>query len=188
MPRGLPPHRIRQWASTASSLAESDSTVDVGFIVAYSAWEALQCRILAVALVKQGYSIAVAHEYLGSSQLNDRQYVKHQFSAILGRAPQQTSGLSVHWKILDSWSHHRNGLVHGLSHYRPDILRAGVADIVERVLDTSWLDHVLVPRELGDEWRSGVPLGDVMAAQRGGTRNGQTAQQLARRVRDLRTK
>lgn len=95
MPRGFPPQRIRQWTQTAHELAESDATVDVGFLVAYSAWEALQGRILAVALFRQGFAMSVAHEFLGSSDLNDRQMVKKQFAAILGRPPHQTSGLSA---------------------------------------------------------------------------------------------
>lgn len=188
MPRGFPPNRIRQWTQTAHELASSDSTVDIGFVIAYSAWEALQGRILAVALYRQGYTMSVAHEYLGNSDLNDRRMVKSQFSVILGKPPQQTSGLGGHWKALDAWATYRNGLVHGLSNYRPDALRAGVAEFAERLQDTSWLSGVRVPRELGGDPKDWVPLGDVLAPQRGGRRNGLDAHQLARIVRAIRAR
>ena len=188
MPRGFPPQRIRQWTQTAHHLAESDSTVDIAFVVAYSAWEALQSRILAVALYRQGYSMAVAHEFLGSNDLNDRQMVKSQFKAVLGRPVHQTSGLSAHWTALDAWTRYRNGLVHGLSHYNPDILRAGVEEFAERLQDISWLSGVRVPRELGGDPKDWLPLGDVLAPQRGGRRNGFDAKDLARQVRAIKSR
>jgi len=185
MPRGFPPSRIRLWTQTAHELAERDATVDVAFVVAYSAWEALQCRILAVALFRQGFSMSVAHDYLGRSDLNDRKMVKSQFAAILGRPPQQTSGLSAHWNTLDAWTSHRNALVHGLSTYAPDVLRAGVAEFAERLGDPSWLAGVRVPRELGGSVQDWIPLGDVLEPQRGGRRNGLTSTDLARVVRAM---
>ena len=188
MPWGFPPHRIRQWTLTAHELAESDTTVDVGFVVAFSAWEALQGRILAVALYRQGYAMAVAHDFLGSNDLNDRTMVKAQFAIILGKLPHQTSGLSEHWKALEAWTPYRNGLVHGLSDYRPDVLRAGVAEFAERLQDTTWLSGVRVPRELGGDLKDWVPLGDVLTPQRGGRRNGSDAKQLARTVRTIRSR
>ena len=188
MPRGFPPHRIRQWTLTAHELAESDTTVDVGFVVACSAWEALQGRILAVALYRQGYAMAVAHDFLGSNVLNDRTMVKAQFAIILGKPPHQTSGLSEHWKALEAWTPYRNGLVHGLSDYRPDVLRAGVAEFAERLQDTTWLSGVRVPRELGGDLKDWVPSGDVLTSQRGGRRNGLDAKLLARTVRMIRSR
>ena len=186
MPRGFPPQRIRQWTDTAQMLAESDATVDVGFVVAYSAWEALQGRILAVALFRQGFAMSVAHEFLGSNDLNARKMVKDQFAVIFGRPPHQTSGLSAHWRALDGWTRYRNGLVHGLSTYRPDMLRAGVAELAVRLQDTSWLERVSVPRDLGGSANDSVLLGDVLAPMRGSRRNGLDARALARIVRDLR--
>ncbi len=157
MPRGFPPHRIRQWTDVAHELAASDSTVDVALVVAYSAWEALQGRILAVALYRQGFSISVAHEFSGSTNLNDRKTVKQQFQTVLGRDPQQITGVSSHWRALNEWSHHRNGLVHGLSTYSPVTLRAGVSELAERLHDPSWLAALPVPRQLGGDRADAIP-------------------------------
>lgn len=187
MPRGFPPQRIRQWTDVAHELAASDATVDVALVVAYSAWEALQGRTLAVALFRQGFSISVAHEFLGSTNLNDRKMVKQQFQTVLGRDPQQISGVSSHWRALNEWSHHRNGLVHGLSTYSPVTLRAGVSELTERLHDPSWLAPLPVPRQLGGDRADAIPLGNVLDTQRGGRRNGLDAQALARAIRRIRS-
>lgn len=87
---------------------------------------------------------------------------------------------------METWTPYRNGLVHGLSHYRPDVLRAGVAEFAERLQETTWLSGVRVPRELGGDLKDWVLVGNVLAPQRGGRRNGIDARQLARTVRTIR--
>lgn len=171
----------------ALQLAERDDSVDASLIVAYASWEALQCRVVAAALRRQGYAMRVAHEFLGQTTLNDRQPVSKIAPLVLGRRPQQIPDAGTHWQAIEAWSTHRNGLVHGLSTYSPTELRAGVVEIVTRVANPEWLEPVKVPRELGGPVRDGVPLGDVLGAQRGGPRNGFGAEQLAKTMRVLRT-
>jgi len=188
MPRGVGPSRIATWAATAQRLAADDSTCDLSLIVAYSTWEALRTRTLAVALNRQGYSMKVAHEFLGSGELNDRIPVKNLAPIILGRDPHQLPGAGKNWRNLDKWERHRNGLVHGLSTYSPTRLREGTLQITTLIINPAWLDTIEVPVTLGVVAAETIPLGQVLASQRSKVRCDQSAENLANTIRGLRKK
>ena len=111
MTRGFPPSRIQAWALKAHELAEHDETVDVALVIAYSAWEALQCRVLSTALRRQGYSLKVGHAFLGQSRLNDGLNMRQLAPIILGQHPHQMRDVGREWKAVEAWSKQRNGLV-----------------------------------------------------------------------------
>ena len=93
MPRGFGPARIDQWMGQAERLSARTETVDLGFLVAFTTWEAMQARILAIALRRQGYSMDVAHEYLGRTIHNDRTSIRANFEVVFLRKPDQLRGL-----------------------------------------------------------------------------------------------
>lgn len=186
MTRGVGPGRISAWAVVAQDLADDLTTAEAGFIVAFAAWEALRTRTLAVALYRQGYTMKVAHSFLGDSSLNDRVPVSQLAPIIFGRNPHSLPGAGRYWSRMDGWSRHRNGLVHGLTTYNPESLQHGAFEMLGLLTDTAWLRNAPVPLALGGPTDHTVALGDVLSNQRSGSRNREDAHTLARKIRDLR--
>lgn len=86
-------------------------------------WEAVQVRMLAIALRRQGYSMAVSHEYLGRTLHNDRTSIRANFEVVFLRKPDQLKGLGQGWRQIERHRSTRNLFAHGLGTADPRELR-----------------------------------------------------------------
>ena len=186
MPRGFGPARIDQWMGQAERLSARTETVDLGFLVAFTTWEAMQARILAIALRRQGYSMDVAHEYLGRTIHNDRTSIRANFEVVFLRKPDQLRGLGHGWRRIEGHRSTRNLFTHGLGTADPGELRERTFEIVSLMKETSWLESTPVPRSLGDSSEGFMALGPVVSRLKRSATNGRTVEYLAQRMRAIR--
>ena len=186
MPRGFGPAHIHQWLEQTEGLITRTSTVDLGFLVAFTTWEAVQARILALALRRQGYSMQVAHEYLGRSIHNDRTSIRANFELVFLSQPDQLRGLGTGWRRIERHRKTRNLFAHGLGTADPAELRERSLEIVSLLTDASWLEPTPVPRSLGDASEGFLPLGPVLSRLKPSRTNGRPVEYLAHRMRELR--
>lgn len=186
MPRGFDPARINSWLDQAEYLSSKSATADLGFLIAFTSWEALQCRILAIALRQQGYSMAVSHEYLGKTVHNDRLGVRKIFEFVLLKPPAQTKGLGKGWQVIERHRETRKRFAHGLGTANPRELVERTHEMLSLMRDTSWLEATPVPLALGSLDSGMVPLGPVMGSLKSVRSNGFGAEHISSRIRVLR--
>lgn len=141
MPRGLGPARITDWRNQAELLSTDSATAELGFLIAFTSWEALQRRILAIALRHQGCSMAAAHEHLGKTVHNDRLAVRQLFNFVLRKPPSQTRGLGTGWRVIERYRDTRNRFAHGIGTANPRDLTEYTHDILGHMRDTTWLEQ-----------------------------------------------
>jgi len=162
----LSPSDILKTLDTARDLnAQRKSTQ--AFILAWTAWEGYNFRLVLAALQMQGLTQARAKDVLSQLRSHDSKNMKRIRSRIFVEHPSSLAGAGTHWRAIETDKHHRsfrgrrNSLVHGSASADPRILSRGVT-LINEVVTSEMLSELTVRIRFGEKATSTAKVGSIL--------------------------
>ena len=140
-------------------------------ILAWTAWEGYNFRLLLCAVQMQGLTQARARDVLSRLRAHDSRTVRQIRRKLLVEHPSNLSSAGKYWRAIETDSHHRsfrgrrNGLVHGSASADPRILGRGVR-LIDEAVSGEVLSEMTVRVRFGDEAGADEMVGRVLDGRR----------------------
>lgn len=162
----LSPSEIVKTLDTARDLNAQRQSMQA-FILAWTAWEGYNFRLVLAALQMQGLTQARAKDVLSQLRSHDTKNMKRIRSRVFVEHPSNLSGAGTYWRAIETDQHHRsfrarrNGLVHGSASADPRILSRGVT-LIDEAVSNEILSELSVRIRFGEKGTTTTKVGPIL--------------------------
>lgn len=170
----LSPSEIVKTLDTARDLNTQRQSMQA-FILAWTAWEGYNFRLVLAALQMQGLTQTRAKDVLSQLRSHDTKNMKRIRSRVFVEHPSNLSGAGTYWRAIETDKHHRsfrgrrNSLVHGSASADPRILSRGVT-LIDEAVTSEMLSELTVRIRFGEKATTTARVGLILGSRQ--TRRG----------------